>query len=111
VDWVSYELCDAGQAEWGTVDQAITHNALRKGGKVSIYQVPIKEWFCDEKSAFHEYLYVVEAAIDSGAACEKCGKPITKETGYCSHGIAYGFSEMYCCAKCAGYIDETQEEG
>lgn len=71
---------------------------------MSIYQVPIKEWFCDPESPFHKDLPIVEAAIESGAECDKCGKPITKERGYCSHAIAYGFSEMFCCGKCAGVV-------
>ena len=75
---------------------------------MSIYQVSIKEWFCNPESAFHDQLYIVEAAIESDATCGKCGKPITKERGYCSHGIAYGFGEMYCCAKCAGYKETSK---
>jgi len=73
---------------------------------MSIYQVPIKSWFFNKKLAFHQDLHVVESAIEGGATCESCGKQITKEKGYCSHGIAYGFNEMYCCAKCAGYEEE-----
>ena len=77
---------------------------------MSIYQVPIKSWFCDHESPFNEQLCVVEIAIERGATCEKCGEPITTEHGYCSHAIAYGFSEMYCCAKCAGYVDDEKEK-
>ena len=72
---------------------------------MSIYQVPIKEWFFDKESPFHQDLHVVEAALNSGATCETCGKIVTIVEGYCSHGIAYGFGDMYCCAKCAGYND------
>ena len=69
---------------------------------MSIYQVPIKEWFCDETSPFHDCLSIVKIAIESGERCKNCNKPITLKRGYCSHAIAYGFGEMYCCAKCAG---------
>ena len=73
---------------------------------MSIYQVPIEEWFCDEESPFNNELCVVEAALNSGATCKKCGGVVTMQTGYCSHAIAHGFDEMYCCAECAGVQQE-----
>jgi hypothetical protein len=77
---------------------------------MSIYQVPINEWFCDKSSPFHRDLYVVEAALNAGTTCEKCGGVVTMQTGYCSHGIAYGFGEMYCCSKCAGYKEDKPND-
>ena len=37
-------------------------------------------------------------------------KEVTMEKGYCSHAIAHGFREMHCCAECAGFNKENENE-
>ena len=77
---------------------------------MSVYQVRIKKWFVDPDSPFHGDLRVIQTYLDEGTKCGKCSGEITLEEGYCSHGIAYGYTDMYCSEQCAyGLIDEDED--
>ena len=56
-----------------------------------IYPVPIKYWFSNKNSPFHEDYELVKRKLPK-LKCVNCGGKITLETGYVSHGFAYGYA-------------------
>jgi hypothetical protein len=66
---------------------------------MSIYLVPIKEWYYDKESAYHEELGILKAL--SPLHCSECKKEVNHETGYVMHSITFGGPDSAMCKKCS----------
>ena len=74
-----------------------------------IYPVPIKYWFSNKNSPFHEDYELIKRKLP-GLRCKNCGGKITLNTGYVSHGFAYGYQDdNYCTLRCMKEFVKKQE--
>jgi len=66
---------------------------------MSIYSVPIKEWFLDEESPFNKELVHLRQILPH-IKCSKCGGKVTEEKGWVSHAITWcDFEEQTFCSQ------------
>jgi hypothetical protein len=67
---------------------------------MSIYPVPIKEWYLDPENAFHSELENLRQLLPE-MKCAECGKPITEEKGWVDHSVTFQgyYPDMAHCSK------------